>query len=341
MKPPMLQQVIMPEIFVNVLRVSLNIPDTSKLQLLEKQEQLNMQSNLKSSRRWLLFRFLTKQYVLWNTIIIDRVIIEMKILFVGDVVGSPGRDMVKEYLPKLKDAFHPSVTIINGENAAAGKGITEKIYKNFLSWGTQVVTLGNHAWNKKDIFDFIDDAKYLIRPANFPQGNPGKGMVFLNINGTEIAVINLQDRTFMHAIDDPFVKADELIEKAKKRTNIIFVDFHAETTSEKLAMGWYLDGRASVVVGTHTHVQTADERILKSGTGYITDVGMTGPYDGILGVEREAVLTRFRTNLPTRFEVLKNGPNQLNGVIVTIDESTGHTHKIERILINDDHPFFA
>lgn len=265
----------------------------------------------------------------------------MKILFIGDVVGSPGRDMVKEYLPKLKEKFRPSVTIVNGENAAAGKGITEKIYKDFLTWGTQVVTLGNHAWHKKDVFDFIDEAKYLIRPANFPKGNPGKGIVYLNINGTEIAVINIQGRTFMSPIDDPFTKVDELIAQAKKRTNLIFVDFHAETTSEKLAMGWYVDGRASVVVGTHTHVQTADERILEQGTGYITDVGMTGPYNGILGVEREAVLTRFTTNLPTRFDVLKSSSNQLNGVIVTLDKSTGKTDKIDRILINDDRPFFG
>src|SRR5699024_1958714 len=222
-----------------------------------------------------------------------------------------------------------------------GKGITEKIYKDFLSWGAQVVTLGNHAWNKKDIFDFIDDAKYLVRPANFPEGNPGKGIAFVNINGIEIAVINLQGRTFMPAIDDPFSTADELISIAKKRTDIIFVDFHAEATSEKLAMGWYLDGRVSVVVGTHTHIQTADERILQNGTGYITDVGMTGPYDGILGVEHEAVLTRFKTKLPTRFEDVKNGPNQLNGLIVTIDKASGKTKKIERILINDDHPFFG
>lgn len=265
----------------------------------------------------------------------------MKVLFIGDVVGSPGRDMVKEYLPKLKEKFHPSVTIVNGENAAAGKGITEKIYKDFLTWGTQVVTLGNHAWHKREVFDFIDEVKYLIRPANFPEGNPGKGIVFLNINGTEIAVINLQGRTFMSPIDDPFAKADELIALAKKRTHLIFVDFHAETTSEKVAMGWYLDGRVSVVVGTHTHVQTADERILQKGTGYITDVGMTGPYNGVLGVEREAVLKRFTTNLPTRFEVLKDGPNQLNGVMLTLDKATGQTHKIERILINDDQPFFG
>lgn len=265
----------------------------------------------------------------------------MKILFLGDVVGSMGREMVKEYVPKLKEKYHPNVTIINGENAAAGKGITEKIYKDFLTWGAQVVTLGNHAWNKKDIFDFIDDAKYLIRPGNFPDGNPGYGLAFVNINGTEVAVINLQGRTFMPAIDDPFLKADELIAVAKKRTNIIFLDFHAEATSEKQALAWYVDGRVSAIVGTHTHTQTADERILPDGTGYITDVGMTGPYDGILGVERDAVLTRFLTNLPVRFEVVKQGRMQLNGVLVSIDKTSGKATKIERILINDDHPFFS
>ncbi|HLQ98712.1 MAG TPA: TIGR00282 family metallophosphoesterase [Candidatus Dormibacteraeota bacterium] len=265
----------------------------------------------------------------------------MKLLFIGDVVGSPGREMVKEYLPKLKGKYKPNVTIINGENAAAGKGITEKIYKDFLSWGAQVITLGNHAWNKKEIFDFIDDAKYLIRPANFPIGNPGSGITFININGVEIAVINLQGRTFMQMIDDPFLKADELIAEAQKRTNIIFIDFHAEATSEKQAFAWYVDGRVSAVVGTHTHTQTADERILPEGTGFITDVGMTGPYDGILGVERETIINRFITNLPSRFEVVKNTRTQLNGFVVTIDEGTGKSTKVERILINDDHPYFG
>lgn len=263
----------------------------------------------------------------------------MKLLFIGDVVGSPGRKMVETYLPKLKEKYRPSVTILNGENAAAGKGITEKIYKNFLSWGTQVVTLGNHAWNKQEVFDFIDDAKYLIRPANFPKNNPGKGIVYLNVNGLEVAVINLQGRTFMQPIDDPFYIIDELIDEAKQRTNIIFIDFHAETTSEKQALGWYVDGRVSAIVGTHTHTQTADERILPKGTGYITDVGMTGPYDSILGVEKDAVLKRLTTNLPVRFEVDEKGRNQLNGIFISIDVNSGKTVDIKRILINDDHPF--
>lgn len=266
---------------------------------------------------------------------------KMKILFIGDVVGSPGREMVKEYLPRLREKYRPTMTIVNGENAAAGKGITEKIYKDFLTWGTHIVTLGNHAWNKKDIFEFIDDAPHLIRPANFPDGNPGHGLAYVNINGTIVAVINLQGRTFMQAIDDPFLKADELIAEAKKKTNIIFVDFHAEATSEKQAFAWYVDGRVSAVVGTHTHTQTADERILPGGTGYITDVGMTGPYEGILGVERDAVINRFITNLPVRFEVTKEGSSQLNGFVVTIDKGTGKAKAVERIIINDDHPFFS
>lgn len=265
----------------------------------------------------------------------------MNLLFIGDVVGSPGREMVKEYLPKLKEKYRPHVTIINGENAAGGKGITEKIYREFLEAGAQAVTLGNHTWDNREIFEFIDDAKYLVRPANFPEGTPGKGIVFIKINDIEVAVINLQGRTFMTPSDCPFKKADALIENARARTPFVFVDFHAEVTSEKQAMGWYLDGRVSAVVGTHTHVQTSDNRILPEGTGYISDVGMTGPYDGILGVEKEAVLKRFLTSLPVRFEVPKAGRSLLSAVLIELDRKTGLTKKIERILINDDHPFYS
>src|SRR5690625_3208748 len=201
--------------------------------------------------------------------------------------------------------------------------------------------MGNHTWNKKEIVDFIDDAQYLIRPANFPENNPGKGIVYVKVNDLTVAVINLQGRTFLDAHDDPFRKADELIQEAQKKTNIIFVDFHAEATSEKQAFGWYVAGQVSAVVGTHTHTQTADERILPGGTAFITDVGMTGPYDGILGVERETIINRFITNLPSRFEVVKNTRTQLNGFVVTIDEGTGKSTKVERILINDDHPYFG
>jgi len=263
----------------------------------------------------------------------------MRVLFVGDVVGSPGREMVKRYVPKLKDKFKPHVTIVNGENSAHGKGITEKIYHQLLEYGAKVITMGNHTWDKREIFEFIDDAKYLIRPANFPEGTPGKGITYVDVEGKELAVINLQGRTFLPAIDCPFRKALELVSEAKKRTPLIFIDFHAEATSEKQAMGWYLDGKVSAVVGTHTHVQTADERILKKGTAYITDVGMTGPYDGILGVDREAVMKKFLTSLPVRFEIAE-GRAQLNAVLVDIDNESGKATSIKRIIINDDHVFF-
>lgn len=264
----------------------------------------------------------------------------MKILFIGDVVGSPGRKMVQQYLPKLKEKYRPHVTIINGENSAGGKGITEKIYKQFLQWGAQAITMGNHTWDKKEVLEFIDDAKYLVRPANFPEGTPGKGLVFLKNNSTEIAIINLQGRTFLNPLDDPFKKIDQLIAEAKKRTNMIFVDFHAEATSEKLALAWYVDGRVSAVIGTHTHIQTADERILPEGTAFLTDVGMTGSYDGIIGVEKDAVIKRFLTSLPVRFEVDEKGRTQLNACLIDIDETSGNATNIERVIINDDHPFF-
>ncbi|WP_026692409.1 TIGR00282 family metallophosphoesterase [Peribacillus kribbensis] len=264
----------------------------------------------------------------------------MRILFIGDVVGSPGRKMVEDYLPRIKEKYKPQITIINGENAAGGKGITEKIYRGFLEAGAQAVTLGNHSWDNRDIFNFIDSAKYMVRPGNFPSGTPGEGLKFIKFNQAEVAVISLQGRTFMADLDCPFKKADELVDAARKRTSFIFVDFHAEATSEKQAMGWYLDGRVSAVVGTHTHVQTADNRILPNGTAYLSDVGMTGPYDGILGMEREAVLKRFLTSMPVRFEV-PEGRTILSGVIIDIDPKTGMARKTERLLINDDHPFFS
>lgn len=264
----------------------------------------------------------------------------MRILFIGDIVGSPGREMVHQYIPKLKEKYRPQLTIVNGENAAAGKGITEKIYKDFLKLGVQAVTMGNHTWHKKDIFEFIDEAKYLVRPANFPKNNPGRGIIYLKVNTLEIAVINLQGRVFLDDNRNPFNVGQALIEEAKKRTPLIFVDFHAEVTSEKQAFGWFVDGDVSAVVGTHTHTQTADERILPQGTAYITDVGMTGPYDAILGVEKETIIQRFLTNLPAKFEVDKKGSAQLNGCIIDIDEKTGQAKNIERIIINDDHPFY-
>jgi hypothetical protein len=263
----------------------------------------------------------------------------MKILFVGDIVGSPGREMVKKYLPKLKATYQPAVTIVNGENSAGGKGITEKIAKDLFEMGAQVITLGNHTWDQKNTGEFLNRATNVIRPANFPQDTPGKGYTIIKVNQTKIGVINLQGRTYLPAIDCPFKKADELIKSIRQETPIIIVDFHAEATSEKEAMGWYLDGKVSTVLGTHTHVQTADERILPKGTAYITDVGMTGPQNGILGMKKEAIIYRFLTAMPARFEVLKEEPFQLNAVLVTVDPETGLSTDIVRIRIDQDHPF--
>ncbi|MEG1503133.1 TIGR00282 family metallophosphoesterase [Enterococcus sp. 22-H-5-01] len=262
----------------------------------------------------------------------------MRLLFIGDVVGSLGRQMLTDYLPRLKQKYHPQVTIVNGENAAAGRGITEKIYKKFLQDGVDVVTMGNHTWDNKAIFDFIPDAKKMIRPANFPAGTPGQGIVYVKVNAIELAVINLQARSFMVDLDDPFRVGDQLIAEAQKRTPYIFVDFHGETTSEKQAMGWFADGRVSAVVGTHTHVQTNDARILPKGTAYLTDVGMTGPYDGILGMKRGPIIEKFLTALPHRFEVIDEGRGILSACVIDLDKD-GHAKKIETIVINDDRPF--
>lgn len=262
----------------------------------------------------------------------------MRILFIGDIVGKVGREAISTYLPKLKQQYRPTVTIVNAENAAHGKGITEKIYKELLREGVDFMTMGNHTYGQRQIYEFIDEAKRMVRPANFPDEAPGIGMRFIQINEDKLAVINLQGRAFMQDIDDPFKKADQLIEEAQKETPYIFVDFHAETTSEKNAMGWYLDGRASAVVGTHTHIQTSDNRILPNGTGYITDVGMTGFYDGILGINRDEVIYRFISSLPQRHVVPDEGREVLSGVVIDLNKD-GQTKNIERILINEDHPF--
>jgi metallophosphoesterase (TIGR00282 family) len=265
--------------------------------------------------------------------------LNMKVLFIGDIVGSPGREMVFDYLPRLKKKYTPDVVIANGENAASGRGITKAIFDDLLRTGVDVVTMGNHTWDQKEIYDFIDDTDYLIRPANFSDEAPGKGMTTISRNGVTLSIINLHGRTFLPPHGDPFEKAEELIAEAKEISPLIFVDFHAEATSEKIAMGWHLDGKASVVVGTHTHVQTADDRILPGGTAYLTDAGMTGPYDEILGMKKEDVIYRFRTNLPVRFEVPKKGRAQLNGLYVELDDRTGKALHVERIAINEDRPF--
>ncbi|GGG22396.1 metallophosphoesterase [Lysinibacillus alkalisoli] len=263
----------------------------------------------------------------------------MNILFIGDIVGSIGRNTLEKYLPRLKRKYNVDVVIANGENAAAGRGITASIYQDLLQMGVDVITMGNHTWDNRDIFDFIDDADYLIRPANFSVEAPGKGMVTITKQDVSLSVINLHGRVFLPPHEDPFAMVDDLIAEAKEVSPLVFVDFHAEATSEKIAMGWHLDGRASAIVGTHTHVQTADARIYPNGTAYITDVGMTGPYDEILGMKKESVLHRFKTNMPTRFEVPKSGREQLSGFFVKVDNKTGKAQHCERIYINDDYPF--
>lgn len=263
----------------------------------------------------------------------------MKVLFIGDIVGSIGRATVEKYLPRLKKKYEPDVVIANGENAAAGRGITRKIYHQLLQMGVDVITMGNHTWDNKEIFEFIDEAEYLIRPANFSEEAPGKGMVQVSKKGVTLSVINLHGRVFLPPHEDPFKMADELIEEARKTSPLVFIDFHAEATSEKIALGWHLDGRVSAIVGTHTHVQTADARIFPGGTAYITDVGMTGPYDEILGMTKESVIYKFQTNMPSRFEVPKSGRDVLSGFFVEIDNETGKALSFERIYINEDYPF--
>ncbi|MEG1661912.1 MAG: TIGR00282 family metallophosphoesterase [Clostridiales bacterium] len=243
----------------------------------------------------------------------------MKILFIGDIVGSPGRRMVLEHLNRLIEEYEIDFIIANGENSAAGFGITKKILGELHDCGVDAFTMGNHTWDNKDIFNFIDGEQKLLRPANLPEDLPGQGWRFFEVAGQKLLIINLLGRVFLPACDCPFRMADRLLKEYGHQTPYIFVDFHGEATSEKMAMGWYLDGRVSAVVGTHTHVQTADGRILPKGTGYITDVGMCGPRDSILGVEKEIIIERFLRGLPARFETAQ-GDLQFNGVIVDLDQ---------------------
>jgi metallophosphoesterase (TIGR00282 family) len=254
-----------------------------------------------------------------------------RLLFIGDIVGRPGRDLVRRGVGALVAHHEIDLVIANVENAAAGFGVTPDIAEDLMAHGVQVMTGGNHSWDKKEILGYIGDQPRLLRPANLPPGAPGHGRyVARTASGVPVAVVNAMGRVFMNPIDDPFRGVLQEIEAVREEARIIFVDFHAEATSEKVAMGWHLDGRVTAVVGTHTHVQTADERILPQGTAYITDVGMTGPHDSVIGVVRSAVLRRFETALPQRFETATENP-RLNGVIVTADEATGRAHAIERV----------
>src|SRR5438876_2382811 len=260
----------------------------------------------------------------------------MRILFIGDIVGRPGRELVRRGLSGLVEHHRIDLVIANAENAAAGFGITREIGDQLLDWGVEVMTSGNHIWDKKEALDYIGAEARLIRPANYPAGTPGNGSYLARTrDGRSVGVVNVMGRVFMLNIDDPFTSVLREIETLKQRTRIVFVDFHAEATSEKIAMGWHLDGRVTAVVGTHTHVQTADERIMPKGTAYLTDVGMTGPHDSIIGVEIEAALGRFLTALPAKFDTATGNP-RLNAAIVEADEQTGLARNIQRLSYSAD-----
>ena len=262
----------------------------------------------------------------------------MRILFVGDIFGRPGRTIVHERLPDLVKQQRADLIIANGENSAAGFGITQPLAEELFELGVDVITTGNHVWDKREIMDYFQTAngnphspaRRLLRPANYPPGMPGGGLYQGKKGDVPYAVINLQGRVFMATIDDPFRIADQLLKEISAK--VIFVDIHAEATSEKMSMGWYLDGRVTAVVGTHTHIPTADERVLNKGTAYITDVGMTGPYDSVIGVKKEMILERFLTSMPTRFEPA-TGDVRLCAVVVDCDETTGRARSIERLMV--------
>ena len=255
----------------------------------------------------------------------------IRLLFVGDIVGRPGRDLVRRGVAALRDYHQIDLVIANAENAAAGFRITREIGEQILDAGVDVMTSGNHIWDKKEAIDYIGIEPRLLRPLNFPAGVPGNGSyVARTDSGVSVGVINAMGRVFLANIDDPFTGVLSEIDRVRQRARIIFVDFHAEATSEKVAMGWHLDGKVTAVVGTHTHVQTADERILPKGTAFLTDAGMTGPHDSIIGVEVQPALSRFLNGMPARFETATGNP-RLNGVIVEADEITGLATDIERV----------
>lgn len=254
----------------------------------------------------------------------------MRILMIGDIVGRAGRKAVKETLTTIRQELKLDMIVANGENAAGGNGITGEIARDFFEFGVDVITGGNHIWDKKEITSYIDREPRLLRPANYPSGAPGKGVGVYKINGVNVGVINLSGRVYLSNMECPFRTADELINSIHEKTKIILVDFHAEATSEKVALGWHLDGKASAVVGTHTHIQTADERVLPGGTAYITDVGMTGPYNSVIGVKVDLVLQKFTTQMPVRFEVAE-GPYQFNAVVIEVNDETGKAKSIDRV----------
>ncbi len=268
----------------------------------------------------------------------------MNILFVGDVFGSAGRHIVREHLPHLLEGYAVDLLVINGENAAGGFGITPGIAEELFDLGAQVITTGNHIWDKREIFEYMavpadshTRSRRILRPANYASSTPGFGLYQGTLaNGQTYAVINLQGRVFMSSCDDPFRKADELLLHIERESaaKVILIDIHAEASSEKVALGWYLDGRVTAVLGTHTHIPTADERLLHEGTAFQTDVGMSGPYDSVIGVERELVLNRFLTGMPAKFEAAKGNP-KLCGALITCDGVSGRATAIRRIMLGE------
>ena len=254
----------------------------------------------------------------------------MKILAVGDIVGENGLNKLKEILPNLKLRERIDFVIVNGENVAGGMGITSRDFKQILFAGADVVTLGNHTWSKKDVFNIIDDEK-LLRPANYPKDLVGKGYNIYNYKNKKIAVINLIGRTNMGILsENPFLEADNIIGKIKDKADYIIIDFHAEATAEKIALANYLDGKVNIIFGTHTHVQTADEMILPNGTGYITDIGMTGPINSVIGMDKKASIKRFVTTLPEKYKIA-DGESKFNSCLFELDDETGRLEKIARI----------
>lgn len=258
----------------------------------------------------------------------------MRVLILGDVMGRPARRALRDLVPGLIEKEEIDLAIANAENSAGGMGVDIKSARELLSAGIQVLTSGNHIWKKKEIYSFLDEQESLIRPANYPAGAPGKGWCIWQHNGHRALIINVQGRVFMpNHVEDPFRCVDEILKQQGSRSPVVIVDMHAEATSEKYAMGWYLDGRASVVFGTHTHVQTADERIFPGGTAYITDLGMCGPFDSVIGMETETVIKGFLSQLPRAFEVAHDNV-VLQGVITDIDEETGKARSIRRLRLH-------
>lgn len=252
-------------------------------------------------------------------------------MMIGDICGRPGRHTAAHFIPILKQEYSLDLIIANGENSAGGVGITAKVFDELLAIGIDIITTGNHVWDKKEIFNFIDNEKCLIRPANYPPGTPGKGYQIVSIQNRKVAVINLLGRTFMPPIDCPFRTINQIFSEIGAICEIIIIDFHAEATSEKLALGWYLDGKVSCVAGTHTHIQTADERILPQGTAYISDLGMVGPWNSILGVDKEPVITKFLTGLPIKFNVAADDDTIFCAIIIQIDDHSSKVNNIIRI----------